>query len=108
MPRVPSQQASFLNRFWRTSILSVWLVGVVVGCSSVRKPALSTVPPLHGSPGFIDRFLPTDLRLVTYNVWFDSIFPDQNSLQSEKFVRVIQALDPDILALQEVKSPLEK
>jgi len=56
---------------------------------------------------FIDRRNPSDLRVVSYNVMFDSIFPDQNPAQAEKFVRVIRALDPDILNLQEIKRPEE-
>jgi endonuclease/exonuclease/phosphatase family metal-dependent hydrolase len=51
---------------------------------------------------FIDRLNPTDLRIVTYNVNFDSIFPDENPTQAAKFVRVVNALDPDVLNLQEI------
>ena len=51
----------------------------------------------------IERLDPSDLRLVTYNVYFDYIFPDVNAEQAEKFIRVVRALDPDILNLQEIK-----
>jgi endonuclease/exonuclease/phosphatase family metal-dependent hydrolase len=56
---------------------------------------------------FIDRHLPTDLRLMSYNVLWDTIFPSVSASQSAKFARVIQALDPDILNLQEINSPFD-
>jgi endonuclease/exonuclease/phosphatase family metal-dependent hydrolase len=53
---------------------------------------------------FVDKWAPTDLRMVTYNVNYDSIFPedDDGPIQAPKFVRVMQALQPDILNLQEI------
>lgn len=51
---------------------------------------------------FIDRQRSIDLRVVSYNVLFDTIFPDENAVQAAKFERVVQALDPDVLNLQEV------
>jgi hypothetical protein len=51
---------------------------------------------------FIDRQLATDLRVVSYNIYFDSIFPSPSRTTDEKFARVIKALDPDILNLQEI------
>ena len=54
---------------------------------------------------FIDRHLATDLRVVTYNVYLTKIFPDVDPTQAEKFVRVVNALNPDILNLQEVNRP---
>lgn len=64
---------------------------------------LKSLAPQPGQTGtFIDRQLPTDLRVVSYNVLFDTIFPDNNPAQADKFVRVVNALDPDILNLQEI------
>ena len=51
---------------------------------------------------FVDRHLASDLRVVTYNPLFDTIFPEFNSTQSAKFERIVTALDPDILHLQEI------
>ena len=51
---------------------------------------------------FIDRAAPTDLRFVTYNIYQDSIFADTNSTQAAKFSRVVRALQPDVLNLQEI------
>jgi endonuclease/exonuclease/phosphatase family metal-dependent hydrolase len=56
---------------------------------------------------FIDRHQSTDLRLMSYNVLWDTIFPTISPTQSAKFARVIQALDPDILNLQEIDSPFD-
>jgi endonuclease/exonuclease/phosphatase family metal-dependent hydrolase len=53
---------------------------------------------------FIDRLGPTDLRLMDYNVEFDSAFPDTNAQQAAKFGRLIAAIPPDIVTLQEVYS----
>lgn len=54
---------------------------------------------------FIDRQFATDLRMMTYNVLWDSIFPDKNATAAAKFSRVINALDPDVLNLQEIGDP---
>lgn len=53
---------------------------------------------------FLDRQLPTDLRVVSYNVYWNTIFPSRNSTQAAKFERVVDALDPDILHLQEIST----
>lgn len=66
--------------------------------------ALPVVLPLEASANtgtFIDKQSPTDLRVVTYNILSDSIF-DTFGDQPEKFARVVSALQPDILNLQEV------
>lgn len=52
---------------------------------------------------FIDRFDPRTFRLVSYNVNFDKIFPEIDERCAEKFQRVVKALDPDILCIQEIK-----
>jgi endonuclease/exonuclease/phosphatase family metal-dependent hydrolase len=51
---------------------------------------------------FIDRPLATDLRVVSYNVEFDTIFSDTNSVQAAKIARILQVLRPDVLNLQEI------
>ncbi len=50
---------------------------------------------------FIDKHHPNDLRVVSYNIYFDSIFRD---VLRQRFVRVVNALNPDILNLQEISS----
>lgn len=50
---------------------------------------------------FVDKDLMSDLRVVSYNVFFDRIFPPYSET-SERFVRVVNALQPDILNLQEI------
>jgi endonuclease/exonuclease/phosphatase family metal-dependent hydrolase len=51
---------------------------------------------------FIDRWAATDLRVVSYNIHLDDIFPDDNPTGAAKFARVMQALQPDIINLQEI------
>lgn len=53
---------------------------------------------------FVDRLAPNDLRVVSYNIYLDSIFPETNAVRAAKFARVVNALDPDIINLQEVYS----
>lgn len=54
---------------------------------------------------FIDRQLSEDLRVVSYNILNNSIFPDVNLIQAQKFGRVVNALDADIWNLQELTRP---
>ena len=59
---------------------------------------------------FIDRDAPGDVRIVSYNINWDSIFPDDDPNNHgwrdfnmvEEFRRVVVALDPDILCVQEI------
>ncbi len=53
---------------------------------------------------FIDRAIPTDLRIMSYNVHNDSVFPDASASQAAKFSRVVRALVPDVINLQEIYS----
>lgn len=53
---------------------------------------------------FLDRFAPTDCRLMSFNVWSNSIFASVNPAQAAKFRRIVNAVDADILCLQEVTS----
>ena len=54
------------------------------------------VPP---TPITFDKRDETDIRLVTHNVWSSSLL---DSYYQEYFQRIYQALDPDIVALQEM------
>ncbi len=47
---------------------------------------------------FLDRQHPNDIRVVSFNVYQSSIY---GGTQKEKFQRIIQALDPDVVCLQE-------
>ncbi|MFH1745498.1 MAG: endonuclease/exonuclease/phosphatase family protein [Planctomycetota bacterium] len=57
---------------------------------------------------FIDRRQAGDLRVVSYNINWDKIFPDKSQSCAEKFQRVVKALDPDILNLQEIGSTYDE
>lgn len=71
----------------------------------------ASASPLIAQTGtFLDRQVASDLRVVTYNVHWDSIFPDgdpdnhpfRSFEKVDEFHRVIAALNPDIMCLQEV------
>ncbi len=69
---------------------------------TVSLLSIANYRDLHAQT-FIDRFLPSDLRVVSYNVYNTSIF-STSSTQPEKYARMMQALDPDIINLQEIYS----
>jgi endonuclease/exonuclease/phosphatase family metal-dependent hydrolase len=65
--------------------------------------AATLASPLAAQTGtFIDRWDATDLRVVSYNIHLDDMFPDDNPTIAAKFARVMQALKPDIINLQEI------
>lgn len=55
---------------------------------------------LQASNAF-DRQQPTDIRVMSWNVKANSIFPP-NGVRQESFARIVRAIDPDVIALQEV------
>ena len=70
---------------------------------SPRMLAVATRPAGVPTGLFLDRPETAELRVVSYNVNWDKIFPDKDLSGAEKFQRVVKALDPDILNLQEIK-----
>jgi endonuclease/exonuclease/phosphatase family metal-dependent hydrolase len=93
-PTADHSQRAALVRLART------LTAIVLLLIAAVAPSVSVAAPLTGT--FIDRRHPGDLRVVSYNVYVNSIFNQQT--QGEKFARIVQALDPDVLNLQEVGS----
>ena len=72
-------------------------------CISVTAVSLLLVVRAAAATGtFVDRFAPSDVRIVSYNIGNDSIFPSVDATLAAKFERVVNALDPDILNLQEI------
>jgi endonuclease/exonuclease/phosphatase family metal-dependent hydrolase len=72
---------------------------------STPPPAQAAIP-LGGAvvlprDHVLARRAPGDLRVVSYNIWHDSIF-QAGSDRQQRFVRVARALDADVWALQEV------
>lgn len=80
---------------------SVRRVGAWIACA-VLLSILSLPAAAQSTGTFIDRWEPTDLRVVSYNVLWNTIFPNENPTQAAKFDRVVGALNPDILHLQEI------
>lgn len=71
-------------------------------------PATDWIEPVSETLGrpthtFIDRAPGTDLRLVSYNVLWNNIFHEVSPDNALKFVRVMRALNPDIVCLQEIE-----
>ena len=46
----------------------------------------------------------SDVRVMSWNVKFSSILPP-NGVRNESFARIVRAMDPDVIALQEVMAP---
>ncbi len=65
------------------------------GAVSATRPSASGL--------FLDRPPAAQFRLLTYNVSWDSIFPTRNRPRARRFARLIRVLDPDVLALQEIR-----
>lgn len=51
---------------------------------------------------FLDRPHPAAVRVATWNIYFSSIFPNVNQARSQKFARVLNAVDADVWAFQEI------
>ena len=81
-----------------SSRLAALLLGVVV--------ALAAATPTRAQSGtFIDRWDADDLRVVSFNIYRDAIFDPRFGADAEapdRFARIVNALRPDVLALQEV------
>jgi len=94
---VGEQTLIFCCDRFRFSPLYIGLLVLAQSCYCLNPIAAQT-----GT--FIDRFQPTDLRVVTFNIWLNTIFPEVNPTQAAKFGRIVNSLDPDILNLQEIRS----
>ncbi|NLG42255.1 MAG: endonuclease/exonuclease/phosphatase family protein [Phycisphaerae bacterium] len=76
------------------------------GCPApwqIAQPNLSTSAGSSGRTFFLDRPASADFRLMTYNVCWDSVFPSKDATRAERFQRIIRAVAPDVLALQEIR-----
>lgn len=51
---------------------------------------------------FLDRPNPAAVRVASWNIYFSSIFPNVNLARSQKFARVLNAIDADVWAFQEI------
>lgn len=75
----------------------------------LRVPAaaapLPARPPGTPTGTFVDRDPQAELRMVCYNVLWNNIFPEESEQNADRFVRVMRALNPDIVALQEIALP---
>ena len=77
----------------------------VVREAPAKLPEAPTEPLGAPTGTFLDRAEHAELRFVCYNILWNSIFPEVSEPGAEKFVRVVRALNPDVLALQEIAKP---
>lgn len=70
--------------------------------TALALAALTLLGSSAASQTFVERLQPGDLRVVSYNVLWDKIFPSEDPVQAAKFDRVVDALQPDVLNLQEI------
>lgn len=75
--------------------------------SAILLVALHTSVPIACAQtgAFIDRQNADDVRVVSFNIYRDSIFtpgPNADAATPDRIARILNALDPDVLALQEV------
>jgi endonuclease/exonuclease/phosphatase family metal-dependent hydrolase len=98
---------------------SIWLVFCVVlliltmgGCRSQPVKQAAGTQPSKPSFGieFLTKASPEQLRVMSFNVGWDSIFPDDDPQNDQfrrdssgaEFVRILKAIEPDIVCLQEI------
>ena len=94
------------------SVLTVagFAIGLLIaGCSSTNSGCGATCEKAGTcqqakSVGrvFIDRDEPSDLRVVDYNILWNNIFPEISEQNSARFGRVVRALCPDVICIQEI------
>ena len=100
---------------WRTGAGLGLLALLLTSCESrqaptgsgARPPPATTSAPAPKQLGlptdtFLDRDAGTELRIVTYNVEWNTIFEDVDARRAAKFARIVTALNPDVLVLQEI------
>ena len=88
---------------YRLSNRNLPIAVAAISAGLTASALFAIVPAANGQTGtFIDRNLATDLRVMSYNIYQDSIFPATNATQAAKFARVVQAVRPDVMALQEI------
>ncbi|MCA9255748.1 MAG: hypothetical protein KDA33_08910, partial [Phycisphaerales bacterium] len=79
------------------------VLSFVVFALAAQADAQSGVP-------FIEKQAPSDVRLLDFNVNWDSIFPDDDPQNHSfrdynkraEFIRIVTAMAPDIVCLQEI------
>jgi endonuclease/exonuclease/phosphatase family metal-dependent hydrolase len=94
--------------------LITFFVLIIIFSACQTKPTEPPIPIPTTEPStgieFLEKDSPDHLRVMSYNVNWDSIFPDSDPLndtfreydKSEAFHRILKAVNPDILCLQEV------
>ena len=94
------------------------LIFILVGCepqatlAPTQAPPLATATPTPQPTTFLDKPTPQHIRVMSYNVNWDSIFADDDPLNDSlrsgnrvaQFQRILKAIQPDVVCLQEINS----
>lgn len=88
----------------RVSLLVVLLILLVAGCRSILIPEQGSIPEFLQKPSL------QHIRVMSFNVGYDSIFLDddpqnhpwRSDSKPAEFVRIVKAIDPDVICLQEI------
>ena len=88
-------------RLRRTCLCTVFVLLFALGCRT--QPS--------SDAGFLERPTPRHIRVMSFNPVWDSIFPDDDpqndgyrrDSKAAEFVRIIQAIEPDVICLQEIR-----
>lgn len=79
---------------------------LTTGCQTCDLAGAAAVQLCGEKTGtLIDRHPDAELRLVSYNILWNNIFPEISADNAAKFVRVVRALDADVWVLQELGKP---
>jgi endonuclease/exonuclease/phosphatase family metal-dependent hydrolase len=106
----PTQGAPSRTHPGRAPVALLLVVAVLVACVSGCGPQPTSTQETNAGVEFLHKPSPQHLRVMNFNPYWDSIFPDddpQNDRwrqhgKSAEFVRIVQAVQPDILCLQEI------
>jgi endonuclease/exonuclease/phosphatase family metal-dependent hydrolase len=102
VPSVPP--SSRLGKRRQVPLLAVLPILLLAACRS--RP----IPDQGPNPEFLHRASAQHLRVMSFNVGWDSIFSDadpqndrwRRDSKPAEFVRIVKAIDPDVICLQEI------
>jgi endonuclease/exonuclease/phosphatase family metal-dependent hydrolase len=111
VPEIPSAQGTpsrALSR--RAPVALLLLVAVLIACVSGCGPQPTSTQEASAGVEFLQKPSSQHLRVMSFNPYWDSIFPDDDPQndpwrqygKSAEFVRIVQAVQPDVVCLQEI------
>ena len=102
-------RSQFARCLFTTLTLSALAIGLcLTGCTSntgscgATCDKAGTCQKAAAEKTFIDRDKPTDLRFISYNILWNNIFEEISEQNAARFGRVMRALKPDVICIQEI------